>query len=259
MSTYGIATSGLGALGQSLKLDQAAHNLANVSTPGFRRDRLSFRERLVEALEDRPDHRYYNALVDRNGGAPFIDEVRFDRRPGGFDTTHRNLDFALQSGGFFTVRDLDSGASFYTRAGNFILDGEGRLVTADGRCEVLTRDGRGITLDPRAAADLRLTAEGALFQGDVEAGRLAVVDFDDYSKLRKQGANLFVNAGGTELPATHVQALQGALEVSSVNPVSEMVEMLKAMRALESNLQMIKFQDATLERAINDAGRVTSR
>ena len=255
MSTYGMYTSGLGAMGQSLKIDQISNNLANVATHGYRRDHISFRERLVEALEDRPDLQYYNEQVHRNGGAPFIDQVTFDRQGGGYEQTHRPLDLAVVGNGFFTVRDLQSGTSYYTRAGNFTLSGDGRILTADGRYQLASDDGRGLALDPSLTGDLRVREDGTIFQGEVEVGRAGVVDFDDYGRLRKRGDNLFENTGAIASAPAGLRVSQGTLEQSSVNPVVEMVEMIKALRALESNLQMLRFQDGVLDRAVNDFGR----
>ncbi len=255
MSNYGLYTSGLGAMGQSARVDVIANNLANSSTPGFRREQISFRERLVEALEDRPDLKYYNSLVDRYGGAPFIDRINFDDQAGGFERTDRGLDFALQSKGFFAVREMETGDVYYTRAGNFTANSEGRLVTSDGRYQVLSEDSNPVALD-ESGGEIRLGPDGALFQGDTQVARLGVVDFNDYAFLRKHGDNLFENAGGASFIPADIRVEQGVIEGSSVNSVVEMVEMIKALRALESNLQMIRFQDGALERAVNDFGRM---
>jgi flagellar basal-body rod protein FlgF len=255
MSSYGIALSGLGALGQSVRMDRIANNLANANTPGFRRDTVSFRERLVEALEDRHEAAFYNAAVHRHGGAPVIDRVSFDRESGGLDVTARPLDLALEGEGYFTVRDLKGGGLMYTRAGNFVADAAGRLLTADGGHQLLSAEGRGMAVDPASGEALRVRSDGTMFQGDVDLGRLGVADVADASRLAKRGDNLFENRGSAERAAAGVSVRQGALERSSVNPVHEMVEMIKALRALEANLQMVRTQDAALERTVNDYGR----
>lgn len=256
MTTYGIYTSGLAAIGQSVRLDVAANNLANVSTVGFRGDRVSFAGRLVEALEaGEGPGRHYNALVHRHGGAPVLESVRFDRRPGAVDRTGRPLDLALDGEGFFAVRDRRTGEVYHTRAGNFAVGSRGELVTADGRYEVLGRGGAPIVLDPSAPAEPEVKGDGRVLQGDREVGRLALVGFDDPSRLRKHGDALFANRGAAEAPA-EARVMQGALETSSVNPLSEMVGMIRALRALESNLEMIRFQDRTLDRSVNGLGRV---
>jgi len=244
MSTDGIYASGLGAMAQSARVDLVAQNIANASTPGYRRERAAFRLQLAGELR---------ALR----GAPVLDRVHFDGNPGPLEHTGRPLDFALRSRGFFAVRDLAGGAVRYTRAGRFALDPQGRLVTADGLAEVLDADGAGIALDPDRPAGVRLAPDGTLFQGEEEVGRLQVADFPDAGALRRHGNGLYENTG-TSAPSlpSGLRLDQGYLEGSSVDPLSEMAEMIRALRALESNLQMIRFQDAVLERTVNEYGRL---
>jgi flagellar basal-body rod protein FlgG len=255
MSTYGIYTSGLGALGQSLKLDQIANNLANVSTPGYRRDRISFRERLVQALEGNSSLHYYNAQVDRYGGAPYVDQVTYDRQGGSTEVTQRPLDLAILSDGFFTVQDLKTGNVYYTRAGNFTLDPQGRILTADRHFQLLSDDGRGMSVNPTGEGDLRIRDGATLAQGENEIGRAGIVTFLDPSRVHKYGDNLFQNDGSPMSTPSDPRLVQGALEQSTVNPISEMVEMIRTMRTLESNLEMVRQQDQTLDKTVNDMGR----
>jgi flagellar basal body rod protein FlgG len=230
MTTTGIAISGRGALAQSAKIDVIAHNLANVATVAFRRDAVGFRANLEAVL------------------AP-------DRQAGDLDVTRRPLDLAILGSGYFTVRDLETGADYYTRAGNFNLDSSGRLVTADGRCQVVASDGRPLALDPAAAGSLRVSEDGTLFQGEVENGQLGVVEFEDVARLAKRGDNLVENRGSALGGAPGSRISQGTLERSSVHPVLETAEMTRALRALEANLQMIRIQDAALERTVSEFAR----
>lgn len=252
----GIYTSALGGIGQTRKLDVVANNLANIDTPGFRRDELTFAERLTEALEDRFDYGHYNALVDRYGGAPYIDGIQYDPQQGAFDPTGRPFDFAIDGPGYFGVREAGSEEIVYTRSGAFTLDSTGRLVTADGRFQVLTPDGAPITLDVTGNPEVRADEFGAIFVGGEEVARLGVFEFGADAVLVKQGATVYKRLGGEAQVAAQPRVKQGSLESSTVNPVSEMVEMIKATRSAESNMLMIRFQDATLEKAINDLGRV---
>jgi len=253
---HGLYVSGLAAVGQSVKLDVIANNLANVNTPGFRRDSLSFQERLVEALEDKPDLQYYNLLVDRYGGAPFIDDVSWDQNSGSFEQTDRDFDFAIVGEGFFGVKDLQTDKVYYTRSGNFTLDGNGRVVTQNGKYQLLNQDGAGVNMDPSAGlTDLRVDEEGQFFQGDALLHQFMVRDFSDKDNLRKHGHNLYQYTGSETGVSQGYRVVQGALESSTVNTISEMVEMIKATRAVESNLQMVTMQDGTLDRLINGFGR----
>ncbi len=252
---HDMYVSGLAAVGQSVKLDVISNNLANVNTPAFRRDHLSFQERLTEALEDKPDLQYYNLLVDRYGGAPHIDQVSWDQNSGSFEQTDRGFDFAIVGQGYFGVKDLQTEKLYYTRAGNFNLDGDGRVVTADGKYQLVNIDGEGVNMDPAAgAAELRVDGEGQFFQGDALLHQFMVQDFSDLDNLHKHGSNLYKYTGSEARPSQGFRVVQGALETSTVNTVTEMVEMIKATRAVESNLQMVTLQDGTLERLINGFG-----
>lgn len=253
---HGLYVSGLGALGQSVRLDLIANNLANVNTPGYRRDQVTFKERLVEALEDFPDLQYYNSLVHRMGGAPFIDKLAYDKNPGGFEATGRELDFAINGSGWFTVRNLATDELFYTRAGNFLVDSQGRLVTSDGKYQVVADDGVGISVDPdQPGLEIRVDPDGSLFQGGVFQSRFRVVDFTNAEGIRKYGENLFTAFDSETVAPASFRVEQATLEVSSVNPVIEMADMIKTIRAIESNLQMVRIQDGTLDRVVNEFGR----
>lgn len=228
----GLSVSALGAMAQSARVDRIAQNLANLATPGYRREHAAFRV---------------------GGGGPALDPAPGARTAGRLEVTGRSLDLALTTPGFFAVRPLAGGDDLYTRAGNFTLDAEGRLLTADGRYQVVDRGGNGVVLDPARGA-VRVRPDGALLQGDAEVAGLAVVDFPGEAALRKEGGNLLAAAGAA--PAADVRVEQGALEASSVDPITEMVEMIRALRALEANLQAIRFQDGALEKAVNEFGRM---
>jgi len=230
MATTGIEISGRGALAQSAKVDVLAHNLANLLTVGFRRASIGFRANLEAVLG-------------------------IDRRTGDLDVTRRPLDLAIAGPGYFTVRDLESGADYYTRAGNFNLDSSGRLVTADGRCQVVASDGRALALDPAAVGSLRVREDGTLISGDVEYGQLGVVEFEDVARLATRGDNLVENRGGALGAAAGSRIQQGTLERSSADPALDSAELTRALRALEANLQMIRILDATLERTVNEFAR----
>ncbi len=230
-------------MAQSARMDVVAQNLANLLTPGYRRARPAFRQALADAM----------AMP----GAPLLDGVRIDDNPGPYERTGRPLDFAVRSRGCFCVRDLSTAAVRYTRAGRFAVDAQGRLVTADGKSQVLDENGDGVTLDVERAAEVRLLSDGTLFQGDREVGRLWVADFPDPSALRPVGDGLYEYVGpdGPSAPAER-RLEQGILEGSAADPVADMAEMTRAVRALETNLQMLRIQDALLDRAINELGRL---
>lgn len=251
---YGIWHSAAGAITQDAQVDVLSNNLANVNTPGFRREYLVMRNRPAEAQEETPDFKFENKLLDRMQGGVFLSGTYFDRQPGPIQTTDQPFDVALEGEGFIGVRR--NNAVYYTRAGNLSLGADGSLRTADGMGEVLGADGSPMTIPN--GEPFRVTPDG---QVATSAGAvpLMLVQFDDPSRLFKAGENLYEWRGTTPpaaSPATRVH--QGALEGSSVNPVTEMVQLIQAFRAYEGNLALLKNQDSTWERAVNDVGR-TSR
>jgi flagellar basal-body rod protein FlgF len=234
MGTLGIRVSAAGASGMSARIDALAHNLANAATPGFRRADVSFRAELDGALG--------------------LEAPRLDGRGGGFEATGRPLDLALRTPGWFAVADPSTNETLYTRAGNFALAADGRLTTADGRRHVLGDDGRGIASDPAAGA-IRTGEDGRLFQGEVAIGQLGIWGIGDETRLHGAGEGLYRNGGSGAALAAEARVSPGTLERSSVDPVSEMVGLLRAFRALEANLEAMRLQDGALGRALESAAR----
>ena len=165
---------------------------------------------------------------------------------------------AIDGRGFFMLRDLESGERFYTRAGNFQFDQAGRLLSADKKYQALSAAGEPIAVDPEAGANVFVRDNGAIFSGSEQLAVIGVVDFRDYDALTKSGDNMFRFTGDDQeiVAPTGTTIMSGALEGSSVNPLMEMTEMIRALRSLEANLQMIKFQDSTLEKAVNELARL---
>lgn len=259
----GLQTSGLAALGQSTKLGIISNNLANIDTVGFRRESLTFGERLVEALEEPQDFDHYNFWVDRYGGAPHIRSMHVDPTAGGLEETGGVLDLAVNApDGFFSVTDPANGQRYFTRAGNFALNAAGVLVTADGKYRVGDGSGEAIQIDVTEGTDLIVGRDGSIrvlgADGQfVELGRVGVfrVQPDD---LLKHGDTLLKRRPGVGEPVAvdAPDVRQGYLESSSVDPIEEMVQLIQTSRFVESNLQMIRFQDGTLDRLINNLGRL---
>lgn len=250
----GIYTSALGAIGQTVKIDVISNNLANLDTPGFRRDYINWVERLPETQEDLEEAFYYNALADRYGGAPFVSEIPFSREPGGYESTERPLDFAIGTEGYFGLQEVSTGNRYYTRAGNFIINAEGYLVTTDGRFRALNANLEPINI-PGDVTDIILDPDThQLRSGDQVFDALGVFEVDE-STVRKYGFTAF-RAQGEATPMAGARVYQGKLEGSNVNPIIEMGDLIAASRVVEANLNMIRFQDSSLDRLVNEFGRI---
>ena len=219
-----IAASGM--LAEQVRQDLIAHDLANVSTPGYKADRVatqSFGELLLN------DTRSGEAVGGLGLGAR-IEQQTTDASPGPLRTTDEPLDFAVEGAGFFAVRTR--GGIRYTRDGQFAVSARGTLVTAAGD-DVLGPNGRpvraakGARIDPRAIGVVALTG------------------------VRRESGNLYAGtpAGG---PAGTVRA--GALEGSAVDAVETVVDMLGSLRAFEAGQRVITTIDSTLAKAANQVG-----
>lgn len=254
----GLWQCAAGMQAQQVRQDVLANNLANLDTPGFKPDTVSFRERLAAArggtvLGDdlRPPH----AILDEMTGGVAVTPRYTDFSAAALTPSAGNpLDVAIDGDGFFSVR-TDEGTRF-TRNGRFALRADGALVTAAGGFDVLDDAGRPIRIDTSAAAGpIAIDANGTIRQGEVAVARLGVVDFDDRGRLQKAGTNLF-DADGARPRAGGADVVQYAYESSGVDPISSLVRMIEATRAYQVNATMISLQDQTLARVVNDVGRL---
>ncbi len=103
--------------------------------------------------------------------------------------------------------------------------------------------------------ELKVDENGNLYQNNAMVGQVGVVDFADYNYLSKYGENMYDLVEGGQVQATDARVIQGTLEMSNVNVVSEMVEMITISRAYETNQKIIQSIDDTLEKAVNNIGK----
>jgi flagellar basal body rod protein FlgG len=169
-----------------------------------------------------------------------------DFTPGGINQTGRSLDVALAGDGFLTVQTARG--ERYTRNGSLSLDSSGQLITGAGDLVVGTAG--PITVPP---GEVSIGEDGTLSVNGRSIDRLKVVRFDDpHSALLKEGGSLFASTG-TQPPAEAVdtRVMQGSLESSNVNTVTEMVAMLQQQREFDSLQRSVTM-------TINDLGRKIS-
>jgi flagellar basal-body rod protein FlgF/flagellar basal-body rod protein FlgG len=234
--------SGEGAAIQSQRLEVIANNLANVDTVGFKPDVATFQARFAEAIQQGLATVGDESINDLGGGAKVID-VQTDFSTGNLKETGGPLDLAITGGGFFHVLG-DDGQQYLTRAGDFTLDAEGRLVTQNGHRPVLDQAGSEISLDPDQP--FAVTADGFISQvGNLIA--LGMSQPASLDELAKVGHNMFRPLGSvTTVPLTERNIRQGYLEMSGANPVRQMMAMIETTRAFEANTRMIQNQDTML-------------
>lgn len=221
-------------LNQEQRLNQVTNNLANVDTPGFKKETVTFDEMLYQA----------NRFRQRVGKGLRINTVH---QQGVVQKTDAPLDLAISGEGFFRVQ-TPAGVR-YTRAGDFQRNNEGLLITATGY-PVLGEAGPIILNGTK----VDVARDGRLFVDGVQTNRLTVVTADPQA-LKKEGENLFRLAEGAgEEAATKFQLMQGHLEKSNVNTVTEMTEMIDLYRAYEGQQKMIRAVDDLDDLAVRRVG-----
>lgn len=257
----GIYTAASGMLAEQKRLDVIANNLANVSTTGYKRDAVttrSFAEIFVSRIHD-------NNLSGLNTPAPvgplglgtYVERTATRLTTGALRATGNPLDVAIVGDGFFAVQTPQG--IRYTRQGNFVQDSAGVLVTPEGYPVLV--DG-GIVMAQEGP--LSINDHGEVFTGTTLLGQLTVVTSQELGALRKEGNGLWVEAGAGEQTmlvtpenaSGRYQLRPGYLEASNVDAVIEMVEMISTMRTYEASQRSIHVQDETLQKAVNEVGRI---
>jgi flagellar basal-body rod protein FlgG len=249
---YGLWQSAAGLQAQDYRQALLANNLANVDTPGYKPDRVAFRERLSAALAGAPRPTRH-PILDALPGGLFETPVHTDFSTASIDPTTSSLDLAIDGDGFFTVRTPDGPR--YTRDGRLTLTRDGELRHVASGSPVVDAEGRPILVDPSQPGLIKIDDQGRVKQGDRTAGRLAVVDFEDHSDLYKTGQNLFASDRARVTPSSGT-VRQFAVEASGADPITSLVEMIDATRAYQMNATMLTLQDESLGRLVNELGRI---
>jgi flagellar basal-body rod protein FlgF len=243
---YGLYMSAAGANAQSQKVEVLSNNLANVNTVGFKRELALLQARDSEAIERGMAGRGNGAVEDIGGGVR-MNATWTDFSPGTMQLTHIPSDLAIDSPDtFFQVQHGKE--KLLTRAGNFHVSDEGLLVTAGGD-PVLSSDGGVIEIDPELP--FRFVEGGAIEQAG-ERIEISLIKAKDVSRLEKAGQNYFrADRRASLAPAEERIVKSGYLEMSGVNPVDEMVELIAASRAYEANVRIIQQHDTATSELIS--------
>jgi flagellar basal-body rod protein FlgG len=256
------------------RMDIITNNMANVNTTGYKRDHVishAFSDQLITRLNDPGMMRIIlnlnpNPVIGRINPGVFVDDVFTVFQQGPLQHTGNPLDLALQGEGFFVVMrggyvngdngvngngNGNGGERFFTRDGSFVLH-EGMLMTTTGeRVQGLN----GNIRLPNGYISINENAQ--IFVNGEYVDTLLLTNFSDLHSLRKMEDNLYtISEHSEEIPVEGVRIHQGFLEGSNVNIVQEMVQMITASRAYETNARMLTAQDGTLQHAVSSiAGR----
>ena len=247
-TTY-IALSRQQALWNQLSV--VANNLANVNTTGFKGTDVLFTQYIEKVKQD-----------DRT----FEDNVAFTHdfvlvrnlAQGAFNFTGNTFDLAIQGEGYFALQDQNGGVR-YTRAGNLTVNGDGQLVTQDGRPVLGTNDAP-ITI-PRDTGEILVQGDGSIInQRTAEAvGQIKVVRFDNERLLKQVDGTSFVTAPGQqEIALTNPKIAQGVLEDSNVNGISEMTRLIALNRTYADVTRMVEQEHERKRKASDLFARQTT-
>lgn len=263
----GLYTAHTGMVNEMKRLDILANNLANADTTAYKKEGTTsrtFADEMSLRIKDSSNMGIPKKLGDITYGV-HLGQVYTDYSTGNFKVTDNTTDFAIEGNGFFAVAFTDKQGNTsvkYTRDGAFTVNKEGYLVTKDGDY-VLNATGamngdpgqnNYIRLDPNAA--ITVNKLGYVMQNNQIVGTIGMVDVDNYDYLEKYGENLYNLLPGGNRIATDVNIEQGTLETSNVNVVNEMVNMITIQRAYEAGQKVITSIDGTLDRAVNNVGKV---
>jgi flagellar basal-body rod protein FlgF len=220
------------------EMQVVAHNIANASTTGFRREGVIFAEH-VTRLDGAPSLSMAHA-TGRN----------IDLTQAGVEQTGGAFDFAVQGGGFFLIETPQGNR--LTRAGSFTPSAEGELVTNDGY-RLLDQGGAPVFVPPDAGP-VSMGPDGTLSAGSTPLAKIGLWQPLDQNDLIHQGGTLFSAPGGVE-PVEGGQVLQGYLEESNVNPILEVSRMIAVQRAYELGQTFLDREDARVRGVIQTLGR----
>jgi flagellar basal-body rod protein FlgF len=252
---YGLYLSANGVMANSFRQDVIANNLANVENVGFKRDVSNFQQRLTESRLRREQNISNPTLEDLSGGM-LLSPVSVDLTQGELEPTGNNLDVAIQGNGYFAVQNGDKRS--LTRDGRFMIDRVGFLTLANGSGNhVLDKDLKPIQIDVQSQVGITIGQFGEITANGQAIAQLGLVDVDDPTKLIKRGGSLISYENAGSLNTAKGTLRSEFVERANVDPATEMSQLMDAQRQLEANANMIKYQDQTLGRLVNDVGKIT--
>lgn len=221
------------------EIQVVANNIANLSTTGFRREGVLFSE--------------YVENLDRQEPALSMATARAHQTyltPGTLSMTGDPLDLGIEGEGFFTVQTPDG--ERYTRAGHFTPNQDGELVTPDGY-RVLDDGGSAIFIPPEAA-QIAIARDGTISADGQPLAQIGLVRPADPASLRRESGVLHAINGEVD-PVENPQILQGFLEESNVNAISEMARLIEVQRAYETGQKFLDREDERIRNVVQTLGR----
>jgi flagellar basal-body rod protein FlgG len=255
-----LYTAASGMEAQQLNIDTIAHNLANINTSGFKLRRAQFQDLIYQNIRQAGASNTASTEIPVGlqiglGTKPVATEMIFTQ--GDFSATNSPLDIVIQGQGFFQIRQVN-GQIAYTRNGNFHLNRDGSLVTADGDFLdpqiTIPQDQVGVTIGSDGTVSVLQAGQNTPQQ----VGKIEIALFQNPAGLQNLGRNLFLPTQASGEPITGTPGenglgtlMSGFVEQSNVSVVEEMVNMIISQRAYEANSKVIRTADEMFTQANN--------
>ncbi|QFR49251.1 flagellar basal-body rod protein FlgG [Sulfurimonas lithotrophica] len=255
-----LYTASTGMLGMQTQIDTTANNIANVNTIGFKKSRAEFADLMYSVME------YAGTATSDTTKSPTGIEVGLGVRPtavnkifseGSLKQTDNQLDMAITGRGFFKL-ELPDGTEVYSRNGAFKMDDNGAIVNSDGY--KLTPE----IVVPEDSTNISVGTDGivtVVLPGTTEAtqiGQVTLTNFINPAGLHSMGDNLFVQTDSSGQPVEGVPGIdglgtirQGFVELSNVELVVELTDLITGQRAYDSNSKVITTSDEMLQTTNN--------
>jgi flagellar basal-body rod protein FlgF len=224
-------------------MDVIANNLANVSTPAFKREDVQFEEyvKTLPTQEGDVSGPHHVSFVQDRGVVRDISE-------GKFETTNAPYDVAISGKGYFVVSTPNGDR--YTRNGHFSLDAGGQLTDESGN--TISGDGGAITITPDDG-QVTIAEDGTVSGKQGQIGKLRLVSFENERAMKKEGASLY-STDESPVPGTDFKLTQGMIETSNVQPVIEISHMIEVMRAYQATATLSQTQEDLMRQAVDKLG-----
>lgn len=220
------------------EMQMVAHNIANASTTGFRREGLLFSE-FVRDIG--------NGDESLSMAVPLVRAI--DHSQGEMVLTGGSMDLAIEGDGFFQIETPEG--PLLSRAGSFSTNEAGEMVTPDGQ-RLLDIGGAPIFVPPDAV-DLTIAKDGTIAAGGQPVGQVGIVVPTDPFTLSRRASGLF--AADAVEPATDAVVLQGYVEKSNVSPISELARMIEIQHAYEQGQKFLEREDERIRAVVQTLGR----
>jgi len=228
-------------------LDTIANNLANSSTSGFRGRQTTFGS--VLAGSGQPLASQLNVVTNSYG---LLGNSHLDMQPGSLQQTGNELDLAIDGPGFLAVQTANGTA--YTRNGSLQVSTKGQLVTANGDA-VLGVNG---TINIPSGSPVTISPDGTVSAQGAIAGKLKIVEFKPTADPQAMGATYYTAPATDVVDSPLSSVRQGMVESSNVNPVTSVVELINAQRALEGMRHALTMIDSEIDKtAAQDLPRIS--